>query len=174
MLPSLRAGQCCKSTAHHFAALCLLLGLLATSLSADPRAIPPNTVITLQRGACEKRCAVYKVILFADGTCIYQGQYYVRKTGVVLEKVDAGAVKRLINDFAAIDYFRLRDQYGITDQVGCSSMLSDAPIAMTSIVAGQKSKSIVHHHRCVGPVPKQLSQLEDKIDKLANTVRWIK
>jgi len=160
-----------------FVALCSLLFLVATSLGDGPldeKAVPPDTVITLQRGGCEKRCAVYKLILFADGTLIYDGQYYVRRNGLVLDKVDVAAVRKLIEDFQAIGYFNLKEQYGYKDEDGCNSVVSDAPIAMTSIVTGGKSKGIIHHHRCGGPVPEQLTQLEDKIDKVANTVRWIK
>jgi hypothetical protein len=135
---------------------------------------PPDTVITLQRGGCEKRCAVYKVIIFADGSLIYDGEYYVRKDGVVRDKIDVKAVNELINAFKAIDYFNLKDQYGYKNDEGCESMLEDAPIAITSIVIGGKGKCVIHHHRCVSPVAEQLTQLEDKIDKIARTVRWIK
>lgn len=153
--------------------LCASLVLVATSSTAE-EAVPPDTVITLQRGGCEKRCAVYRLIVFADGTLIYDGQYFVRKRGLVRGKVDAAAVTRLIGDFQAIGYFNLKDQYGSRDQQDCTSFLSDAPVAMTSIVTGGKSKSVVHDHRCAGPVPTQLTQLEDKIDRLANSVRWTK
>ena len=131
-------------------------------------------MITLQRGGCERRCAVYKLILFADGTLIYDGQYYVRRSGLVLDKVDVATIKALIHDFEAIGYFGLRDQYGYKDEEGCTDVASDAPVAMTSIVTGGKSKGIIHHHRCRGVVPEQLTQLEDKIDKAANAIRWIK
>ena len=164
----------CRFMRRSFMTLCALPVVVTTSLAADPEAVPPNTVITLQRGGCEKRCAVYKIIVFADGTLIYDGQYYVRRNGLVLDKVDVAAVRKLIEDFQAINYFNLEDQYGYRGEEGCSSVLSDAPVAMTSIVMGGKSKAIMHHHRCVGPISGQLTQLEDKIDKLANTVRWIK
>lgn len=154
-----------------FCALCLVG---ASPNDSSSETVPANTVITLQRGACEKRCAVYKVVLFADGTLIYYGQYYVRKNGVVLGKVDPAAIGKLIEDFQAIDYFNLENQYGYKVEEGCSAVLSDAPVAMTSIVTGGKSKAIVHHHRCLGFVPGRLAELEAKIDKIANTVRWIK
>lgn len=153
---------------------CALLVLGAASVAADPQAVPADTVITLQRGGCEKRCAVYKIVVFADGTLIYHGQHYVRKNGVVLQKVDGKAIAQLVADFQAIDYFNLAGRYGHEGKEGCSSVLSDAPVAMTSIVTGGKSKSVIHDHRCVGTVPAQLAQLEAKIDKLANSVRWIR
>ena len=174
MIQSSWGGLLCRFMYGFFTTFWALLVLVATSLGADLEVVPPNTVITLQRGACEKRCAVYKIVVFADGTLIYDGQYYVHRIGLVLDKVDVAAIRRLIEDFQAINYFNLEDEYGYRSEEGCSSILSDAPVAITSIVTGGKSKSIIHHHRCVGPIPGQLTHLEDKIDTLANTVRWIK
>jgi len=152
------------------------LGLLA-AVAVQPaarRPIPANTVITLQRGACEHRCAVYRIVLFADGTIIYDGRHYVRRMGVIRSSTDEAAVAKLVQEFEAINFFALQDQYGASSTEGCTSVLSDAPLAMISIVSGDKAKSVVHHHRCEGDVPKRLSELEDKIDRVANSVRWIK
>src|SRR5882672_10747127 len=90
--------------------------LVLTTTAAASQAIPQNTQITLQRGGCEKRCAVYKIVIFADGTLLYHGQYYVRKRGVVLDKVDVAAIRKLVDDFQSINYFNLEDQddYGKT------------------------------------------------------------
>ena len=63
-----------------------LLLLCAQVSSADE--IPDDSVITLQHHTCERHCAVYKVVLFGDGTVIYYGQYYVRRKGLVLGSVD--------------------------------------------------------------------------------------
>lgn len=164
----------CRFISMSFITFFSLHSLAATSVGADPGSVPSNTVITLQRGGCEKRCAVYKIIVFADGTVIYHGQYYVRRNGPGLNRVDVSVIRRLIEDFQAINYFSLKDQYGYGDEEECSSVLSDASVAMTSIVTGGRSKAITHHHRCVGPVPEQLTQLEDKIDQLANSSHWIK
>lgn len=153
-------------------ALCALPVLAAGAAAIEP--VPPNTVITLQRGACEKRCAVYKVVLFADGTLIYEGRHYVRQVGVVRDKVPIEAIKTLLDEFQAAGFFQLADQYGYTSEAGCGSMLSDGPVAIVTVVSGAKSKSVIHNHRCVGPVSAQLTQLEGSIDKLANSVRWVR
>jgi Domain of unknown function (DUF6438) len=43
----------------------------------------PDTLITLQRGACEQPCAVYRIVIFADGTVVYEGRHFVRKSGLM-------------------------------------------------------------------------------------------
>jgi len=156
------------------ALLVLPFGTAAQVNPSEHDPIPADTVITLQRGACEKRCAVYKVGIFADGTLVYIGQYFVRRSGVVIEKVDAAAIRKLLSDFRAADYFKLKDQYGYDGVEGCTSLESDAPIAITSVSAGGLSKVIIHHHRCKGEIPEALTRLEDEIDRVAKSVRWIK
>lgn len=41
-----------------------------------------DTFIVLQTGACERRCPVYRLIIFDDGTLIWYGQAYVKRLGV--------------------------------------------------------------------------------------------
>src|SRR5262245_12821683 len=67
--------------------------------SPPPDRVPADTIVTLQRGGCEKRCAVYKLVLFADGTVIYDGQYYVRRAGVVVDKVSVDVIAALVEEF---------------------------------------------------------------------------
>jgi len=156
----------------------VLVSLLSVAIAraAQPRpdAVPADTIITLQRGGCEKRCAVYKIMLFADGTLIYDGQYYVRKDGVVSTKVDVTAIKTLVDEFRTAGYFTMQSQYGYDNTTGCQSVRSDAPVAISSISTGGVAKSVIHHRRCVEPALDRLTQLEDKIDKVANSGRWIK
>jgi hypothetical protein len=72
-----------------------LLLLCAQVSSADE--LPDDSVITLQHHTCERHCAVYKVVLFGDGTVIYYGQYYVRRKGLVLGSVDREVFRKLID-----------------------------------------------------------------------------
>jgi hypothetical protein len=136
--------------------------------------VPADTVVTLQRGDCERRCAVYKVIVFADGTLIYDGQYSVRRQGLVLGHLEDEQLLKLVDAFTKINYFALKDEYGYQTTTECDSLTPDGPIVKTSLVTGGRTKAIVHHHRCAGAVPKELSALEDEIDQIAQTARWTK
>jgi hypothetical protein len=173
MLPAFPKAIHHRLVRHVLIALCALPAVVAPAAAADP-VVAADTVITLQRGGCEKRCAVYKVIVFADGTVIYDGQYYVRKTGVVRDKVAGEQVRKLVDDFQAAGFFDLKDDYGEATKERCAEIRSDGPLAIMTVVSGGRSKSVTHDHRCLGPGPSQLRDLEDRIDKLANTVRWIK
>jgi hypothetical protein len=136
--------------------------------------IPEDTVITLQRHSCELRCPVYKVVLFADGTVIYDGQYIVRRQGLILDHVEPEMLRKLIDAAKALNYFSLNSEYGFHETTSCDSIKLSMPIVSTSVTTAGESKGIIHHHRCVGAIPAQLTAFEDEIDKIANTARWVK
>jgi hypothetical protein len=153
--------------------ICLFLLALGASVAGADE-IPDDAVITLQRHTCESHCAVYRVVLFGDGTVIYYGQYYVRQKGVVLSHVDREIFQRLIESAKQIDYFNLKSEYGYHDTNGCEYRVPDAPIVSTSVTVGSLSHGVIHHHRCGGAIPTQLTEFEDQIEKLANTMQFTK
>jgi uncharacterized protein DUF6438 len=157
---------------HLFAIVGPLLLLCARALSADE--IPDDSVISLQHHTCERHCAVYKVVLFGDGTVVYYGQYDVRRKGLVLGNIDREVFQKLIDSAKRIDYFNLKSEYGYHDMNGCDERLPDAPIVSTSITVGGQSHGIIHHQRCGSPITKQLTEFESEIVKLANVAPFIK
>ena len=136
--------------------------------------LPPDTLIVLQRGACEHRCAVYNVIIFADGSVIFDGRHYVRQAGLVKSTITREALHQLLGEFTAAHFFDLKERYGYGTDEGCDSIKSDAPSAIVSITSGGKAKTVLHHHRCVAADSDLLKRLEDKIDQAVNTAKWIK
>ena len=134
----------------------------------------PDTLITLQRGACEQRCAVYRLIIFADGTVIYEGRYFVRRTGLIKSGISPTVLTKLISDLETGGFFQLKDNYGYGNTDGCDSVDSDGPAAILSVSNRGRSKTVLHNHRCVGPVPNRVTELEDKVDRAVGTVKWIK
>jgi hypothetical protein len=151
----------------------LISGQLLAMLLAAAGALPADettrdAIITLQRNTCERHCPVYRVVLFGDGTVIYYGESYVRRKGLVLSHVDPEVIEKLIDSAKRIEYFKLKSEYGYHGMSDCEYRIPDGPIVNTSVSLGDQSHAIVHHHRCGGPVPKQLTDFEDEIDKLAN------
>jgi hypothetical protein len=156
--------------------LALLPLLLALPLAAAPSFAyaVPDTVITLQRKACEKRCAVYKVMIFGDGTVIYDGEYFVRRPGLVKSSISTPVLTQLVSDLEAGGFFDLTGDYRPGNKEQCESVVSDGPIAILSVSAGGRSRTIVHDHRCVGAVASRITEMEDKVDSAVGTVHWIK
>jgi len=134
---------------------------------------PPDTVITMFRGGCERRCPVYRVAIFADGTVIIEGRYYLLHPVLKKFEIQSNQVKRLANLFAAIDYFNLPDHFGYKGK-GCTSLGNvDGPNVTTTIVSGGRGKSITHHLGCLGTIPDQLTVIEHEIGLAANTKKWV-
>jgi hypothetical protein len=134
----------------------------------------PDTLITLQRGACEKRCAVYRLVIFADGTVIYEGRHFVRQTGIIRSGISPEVLSKLINDLETGGFFQLEPNYGYGNTDRCDSIDSDGPAAILSVSNQGRSKTVLHSHRCVGPVPNRVTELEDKVDRAVGTMKWIK
>jgi hypothetical protein len=150
----------------------LTVGAWSRSLRADDRP-PTGTVITMLRGGCEKRCPVYRVVVFGDGTVLVQGEHYLRKPVLAKSEIPVAEVTKLVDRFKAIDYFNLTDDFGFNGRKCTSTATSDAPNVTTSIVAGGRGRSITHHLGCLGTVADQLSELERAIDETAHTRRWL-
>jgi uncharacterized protein DUF6438 len=152
-----------------FANAVLSLGQVARSNET-----PPDTLIVLQRGACEQRCAVYRVVIFADGTVIYEGRHFVRKAGLIKSGVSFDVLSKLMTDLEASGFFQLDDNYGYGNKQHCNSLDSGEPSAILSVSSQGRSKTILHNHGCTGQIPSRLTELEDKVDRAVGTVKWIK
>ena|ERR1700686_267623 len=134
----------------------------------------PDTLIVLQRGACEQRCAVYRIVIFVDGTVVYQGRHFVRRSGLIKSGVSPEVLAKLISDLEGGGFFQLEDNYGYGNKDHCDSIDSDGPSAILSVSNRGRSKTVLHNHRCVGPVPNRLTELEDKVDRAVGATKWIK
>lgn len=172
-----RARGSIRIMSRSFAAtlvFCLILFVWSCAARAEGDWAPPGTVITMVRGGCEKRCPVYRVVIFGDGTVIVQGRHYLKKPILAQAEIPAGDVMRLVNRFKAMNYFHLADDFGFQGK-GCTSTANnDAPNVTTTLVTDGLGKSITHHQSCLGDVPDQLTNLERAIDETAHTARWLK
>jgi hypothetical protein len=149
--------------------LTVILRILAgsrTSLEAQPR----ETVVTLERTTCLGTCPSYKLTILGDGTVKFEGRQYVRIKGKTQSKIDPGSMEALVKEFIAINFFALDDNYTtIRNPDGTESFVTDLPTTITALTFAGKYKKIVDY---VG-APKRLMQLEDEIDRVVNSKRWI-
>jgi hypothetical protein len=157
--------------------LLLLAVTSATLLSGQVVTLnesPPGTLIVLERGACEQRCAVYRVVIFSDGIVIYEGQHFVRRSGLVKGGISPQVLARLLNDLETGGFFHLEDNYGYGNKDHCTSLDSGEPTAILTASTHGRSKTVLHNHGCAGTDSKRLTELEDKVDQAVGTAKWIK
>jgi len=151
-----------------------LLNLTAPEVTERVDWAPYDTVITMIRGGCERRCPVFRVAIFADGIVIIEGRYYLQHPVLKTFEIQSNQVKRLADRFAAIDYFNLPNDFGYKGK-GCTSLGNDdGPSVITTFVSGGRGKSIIHHLGCLGAIPDQLTALEHEIDLAVNAKKWVK
>jgi hypothetical protein len=141
--------------------------LLALSLS-----VAATPVITLERTTCFGTCPAYTLRIFDDGKVLYEGKEFVKRKGKAEGQISKTELAALVRQFEQIDYLRLDDEYGVGDK--CPEDWTDYPSAITSFNHNGKQKKIRHYLGCRGlPILDQLRVLEDKIDEVVNTKRWI-
>ena len=147
----------------------MIIVLLAVfSVYLYPQFAPPpkpefkDVIISLERNACYGVCPVYKLTIFGNGKVVYKGIRFVNATGTKTYQISRDKIKELVGKFYEIDYFALKDKY--------DGPVTDAPATITSITIDGKTKRVVNYYGA----PKKLIELEDKIDEMADSEKWIK
>jgi hypothetical protein len=134
-----------------------------TTERSDPR---DNAIITMQRhGTANGPFPVYSVTIYGNGTVIYKGIKNVDTSGIQTYQIPKDKARELINGFTNIYYFSLKDKYNDL------SNASNLPVVTTSINLNGNTKTVIDDHSSYAPPP--LRALEDKIDKLADSKKWI-
>ena len=145
----------------------LLIVTFAPYLSVQAQQkVDSEILITIERESCFGSCPAYSAQIYADGTVIYVGISDVKVTGKRQHKISETKVKELIAAFEKVNYFSLKDKYQ-SDENGMS--MTDLPTTTTSISIKGKQKKVVNYY-CA---PKELSELEDFIDKAASLYEYI-
>lgn len=129
------------------------------------------TLITLERKPCFGTCPVYVVTVTGDGVVVFDGRAHVDSIRRVTSRIDTDHVAGLIRLFDESQFFTLDDRYLYGEQ-NCRQYAADAPIVITSITTGNRAKKVEHDAGCFS-VPQRLVDLEQKIDEIVGTARWI-
>lgn len=123
-----------------------------------------DVTITLERNMCMGTCPVYSLEIFGNGTVVYDGNRFVNVTGQQISNISQDRVRDLVEEFYKINYFSLNDKY---DQV----VITDQRTVTTSIDTNGSYKSVFDNHGAIAP--EGLRALEDKIDEITNSSKWI-
>lgn len=120
-----------------------------------------SVLITMERTPCFGSCPSYSLTIHGNGTVRYEGFAFVAVTGVRTDKITEEKIRELVKEFYRIGYFSLQDRY--------EDPSTDLPSTTTSIAVAGMKKSVYRY----GFGPENLVQLENKIDEIARTERWI-
>lgn len=120
--------------------------------------------ITLERTSCFGRCPAYKVEIHGDGSVVYTGISSVAVTGQHLDRISREALEQIVEAFRRANYFSLANEY-----VGCAV---DCPLYRTSVSIDGQRKSVTDFGGKKVFMPDVVSDLEDSIDRIADTAKW--
>jgi hypothetical protein len=137
------------------------------SMRVSAPAVRPdsNVDIMLSRSMCYGRCPVYKLSVSTRGI-VFDGERFVAAEGRHTDTVDPAAVRALAKRFVAADFYSMRGEY--------RASVTDNPTYVLSIsIDGHKKQVVDYVGQWVG-MPAAIVELEDDVDVLAHTERWIK
>lgn len=149
---------------------------------AFPDSTPGDTAITLERGACYGSCPAYRVTLRGDGLVDFDmggdsfkgtaaqvhleyNGHNVLLPGRHMAQVDPAEVADLMERFRAIKFFGLRNEYRYA--------VTDSSTQILSVRVGKERKSVTDYVGVEAGMPLQVRDLEDAVDKVAGTARWV-
>lgn len=94
---------------------------------------------------------------------VYEGRAFVKVEGEQRSQIPQSDVKELVDSFYEAGFFSLRDRY--------EQPVTDLPSQTTSITLDGTTTKTVHRY---GFEPERLAALEDRIDEIAETEKWVK
>jgi len=121
--------------------------------------------ITLERGMCFGTCPVYSVSLFGNGTIAWMGEMYVEAAGNRTDSLDPALVSDLYDRLIEGGFLDLNDSYAYLN-------ITDMPTAILTVRNGTDVKRVYHYHGDFTS-PENLTHMENAVDLVANTSRWI-
>jgi ankyrin repeat protein len=121
--------------------------------------------IMLDRTTCLGTCPSYKIEVRGDGTVAYTGRDFVAITGQHAGRISQAALRDLVDAFRAANYFNLRGHY--------EAGITDGPTYTTSITFDGFHESVVDYMGQQASMPPSVSTLEETIDRLAGSQKWL-
>jgi len=126
-----------------------------------------SAVVSMNRhGTANGLFPVYSLTIHGNGSVIYNGIKNVETSGVQTYQIPKDKAREIVNSFINIYYFALKDRY-----YGPSNA-SSLPVVTTSINIDGRTKTVIDDHSSYAP--STLRELENKIDQLVNSEKWIK
>jgi Domain of unknown function (DUF6438) len=176
-----------------FASVCLLIAC-GRPISQPEIIMPPNNdnvkielSLKMERTSCFGDCPIYVLSIQPDGTFKFEGIKSLVK-GILVDKKEKAhsklsddKIKQIIAEIDKADFFALKDSY-TGDSGNCPTYWTDSSTVIVEIQLRGKHKSIPHYLGCEendnpsdkGKIyPQALYNLENRIDEIVETNRWI-
>lgn len=121
--------------------------------------------ISLQRSGCFGSCPSYTVTVSTSGI-EFDGGGFVVAAGKHTDTIDPSVVRELAKKFVAADFYSMDEHY--------SASVTDCPTYILSIDIDGKKKQVLDYMGSWVGMPQVIRELEDEVDEVARTDRWVK
>lgn len=135
------------------------------------RHIPPPAItkdskvtIALQRWGCNGAICPAHTVTMSGNQIVFEGFGDVVAEGRHTDKIDKDAVIALAERFAAADFYSMEDEY---------RGMEDTPSSVLSITIDGHTKIVKNYDGPWVGMPSVILELEDEVDTLARSKRWI-
>jgi len=142
----------------------LVVGAAACAPVEAPAQQAPVEIV-LSRTACYGFCPDYTVAISGDGTVRYEGRRFVNVVGERTATIPRADVERLLARFDSIGFERLRDQY--------RAPITDLPTYTIQLTRNGRTKTVADYGGVSAGMPDAVRELQDEIDRVAGTARWV-
>jgi len=112
----------------------------------------------------------YSLTIYGYGALEYNGNENVKVKGKVEEEFDYNKVISLLSKFKSSGFFSLNDPYSVDESAGPPYTVIS--ISMPGNDGEMKIKSITHYDDDEN-VPNELTKLEEQIDEITMSDRWV-
>ncbi len=129
-------------------------------------ALRPDSKVTisLERTGCFGSCPSYTVTVSTNGI-VFDGGDYVVASGRHIDTVDVDEVRKLAQNFVAADFYSMDASY--------TASVTDCPTYSLSITIDGHPTGVDDYVGSKVGMPEIITELEDEVDALARTDRWI-
>lgn len=141
-----------------------VFGVVSCASIHDPASEEP-TMITLARSTCFGFCPGYRVTISGDGEVVYVGQRFVNVVGERRAQISQAEAQQLLRRFDEIGFDSLRDEY--------RAPVTDLPTYTLTLERRGRRKTVVDYGGVGAGMPRAVRDLQDEIDRIANTDRWV-
>ncbi len=141
--------------------LIVLLGWLGSSLAAAPEVF----FLSLTRDICLAAYPVYEISVDQNGLVRWNGKMRVAKKGKATTRVSAARVEKIKVALVRFKFWNLKNEY-------LERAIKGQPSVTIRVRSGDRLKAIEHHFGDRS-APKLLTQLEDELDVLLETKKWV-
>ncbi len=137
--------------------------------------------VTLKKSDCDADCSVYNLSIQPNGNILFEGISMTKVKGKIESSLSETKLDQLINEIVKADFFSLKNFYTYESK-NCPWIMLDRSTIILSINLNGKKKTITHYLGCaernepetaLKPFPQQLYNLENRIDEIIETKRWI-